>query len=51
MFPPQAQHIKPQMVLSIDNNIYNLRRPFEKPIPDDPDANICQNASVDKVRT
>ena len=48
-FPPQAQLARPQMVLSIDSNIYDLRRPFEPPIPDDPDANICRNVSVEKV--
>ena len=30
------------MVLSIDNNIYDLRRPFEPPLPTDPEANICR---------
>ena len=40
--PSMLQNVRPQMVLSIDNNIYDLRRPFEPPLPTDPTANICQ---------
>lgn len=40
--PSILQNVRPQMVLSIDNNIYDLRRPFEPPLPTDPNANICQ---------
>ena len=39
------QNVRPQMVLSIDNNIYDLRRPFEPPLPTDPEANICRQDS------
>jgi hypothetical protein len=49
-FPPQSQVLKPQMVMSIDNSLFDLRRPFESPVPTDPKANICGKSEIEKVK-
>ena len=42
---------KPQLLVSVDHAFFDFNRPFDPPLPEDPDANMVTNASATQFST
>ena len=42
---------KPQLLVSVDHAFFDFARPFDPPMPDDPDSNMVTNSSSTQFTT